>query len=688
MGNLLSVLIGCVGAVELITLLHQITTRAELEYERLRLAESGFNAPGEIDSLLPEINFQEYDHSPNSEVNPVPFVDGLKQRPLVRDDGTGRRRAFKKRNSSGSLDPENKLSREEELRMFTSLEEEEFKKIAQEEYVPISYNSESGLKVRKHQKKHRRSPINENHPESVEGDTEPEDTEDEVTYPWGDINPEHHQTMLRHQREKTRSIGELTEEDEKLGSSVESNQDWKKSAANKTAKEGNPDVTVSSAKWKDPGEFDGAPRSFACNDEHSVPEQIQERISGQDPEHKIDLEKIADHIFEKISEQSLEEIPEQDLQRTFEQIAEEMDGKFSEEPRERTPRTPENQFEQQSVETHVVEDLNETKVEEWLHHGHIRDTYSPTITLTRSKRCLQMDSMDVHDGDTTSDTTTDFTPEDIVLVESVDTSLVSVNHSDDSYSYLELTSDDKEEIFLTLKPQDRKSPSPHYATEEFIQNERELEEESILSGEEEIEDFDDIVNALKKNVAREDLKIEDQEAQSDIFTISPENVDEAERAEKEEDSMSFPKKLQAVFNEFPLENMIPYGVDTSSDRSRCEILEQIKRENRRRQKNAGPDRYFAPRPSLVDFPTKLEMSNANLQEELKVFPLENINDAHFFPTNITKVRYAPTIQVHHVELKPISIIDRKSVSPGRGNLRIADRDDPFMDLLKDRMFPY
>lgn len=62
-------------------------------------------------------------------------------RPIVRDDRAGRRKAFKKRNSSSSQSSDSiRLSREEELKMFTSLEEEEYKNSS---FTPISYSNES-----------------------------------------------------------------------------------------------------------------------------------------------------------------------------------------------------------------------------------------------------------------------------------------------------------------------------------------------------------------------------------------------------------------------------------------------------------------------------------------------------------------------------------------------------------------
>lgn len=62
-------------------------------------------------------------------------------RPIVRDDRTGRRKAFKKRHSSSSQSGDSiRLSREEELQMFTSLEEEEYKNSS---FTPISYSNET-----------------------------------------------------------------------------------------------------------------------------------------------------------------------------------------------------------------------------------------------------------------------------------------------------------------------------------------------------------------------------------------------------------------------------------------------------------------------------------------------------------------------------------------------------------------
>lgn len=66
-------------------------------------------------------------------------------RPITRD--TGRRKAFKKRHSSSSQSSDSiRLSREEELKMFTSLEEEEYKNSS---FTPISYSNESFANFKK-----------------------------------------------------------------------------------------------------------------------------------------------------------------------------------------------------------------------------------------------------------------------------------------------------------------------------------------------------------------------------------------------------------------------------------------------------------------------------------------------------------------------------------------------------------
>lgn len=54
-------------------------------------------------------------------------LDGIKYRPLQRSDPSGRRRSFRKRRSSSSNSSKgSRASRDEELQIFTSLEEAEF----------------------------------------------------------------------------------------------------------------------------------------------------------------------------------------------------------------------------------------------------------------------------------------------------------------------------------------------------------------------------------------------------------------------------------------------------------------------------------------------------------------------------------------------------------------------------------
>lgn len=71
-------------------------------------------------------------------------------RPIVRDDRTSRRKAFKKRHSSSSQSSDSiRLSREEELKMFTSLEEEESKNAP---FTPISYTNAKNTEPPFHEK--------------------------------------------------------------------------------------------------------------------------------------------------------------------------------------------------------------------------------------------------------------------------------------------------------------------------------------------------------------------------------------------------------------------------------------------------------------------------------------------------------------------------------------------------------
>lgn len=77
-----------------------------------------------------------------SEIEPDD-LEPKSSRSIVRDDRLERRKAFKKRNSSSSSDSI-RLSREEELKMFTSLEEEENRNTS---FTPITYSNYSSKNV-------------------------------------------------------------------------------------------------------------------------------------------------------------------------------------------------------------------------------------------------------------------------------------------------------------------------------------------------------------------------------------------------------------------------------------------------------------------------------------------------------------------------------------------------------------
>nr|XP_036671907.1 trichohyalin isoform X2 [Drosophila suzukii] len=135
-------------------------------------------------------------------------LDGIKNRPLVREDGSGRRRAFKKRRSSGSSNSsrDSRASRDEELKMFTSLEEEELRHGEREDYNPIKYSSEPTLKVKSH-RRHKRSPAKDiRSPAETSGSLEM--LGEESTNPWGEVVPEHYKDTEFWKREKALSIDE------------------------------------------------------------------------------------------------------------------------------------------------------------------------------------------------------------------------------------------------------------------------------------------------------------------------------------------------------------------------------------------------------------------------------------------------------------------------------------------------
>lgn len=161
---------------------------------------------------MPDMHFDEYSDAQ------MRALDGIKQRPLVRNDGTKRRRAFKKSGSSTSSSDERqemRKSREEELKMFTSLEEEEFEMIKKSDYKPLQYSSEPNLKAKRHVRHHNRSPMrrrNDSEDDEYDNDddyaTRKRMAGDAVTDPWGDVKPEHFHDTELWKRERAMSIAE------------------------------------------------------------------------------------------------------------------------------------------------------------------------------------------------------------------------------------------------------------------------------------------------------------------------------------------------------------------------------------------------------------------------------------------------------------------------------------------------
>ncbi|XP_059052536.1 uncharacterized protein LOC131847094 isoform X1 [Achroia grisella] len=89
-------------------------------------------SPTQEKQTLPEIHFQSLDEEKKGVYSDdfLRSLDGIKYRPLQRSDPSGRRRSFKKRHSSSSnSSKESRASRDEELKMFTSLEETEFERM-------------------------------------------------------------------------------------------------------------------------------------------------------------------------------------------------------------------------------------------------------------------------------------------------------------------------------------------------------------------------------------------------------------------------------------------------------------------------------------------------------------------------------------------------------------------------------
>ncbi|KAH8366276.1 hypothetical protein KR093_011551 [Drosophila rubida] len=150
-------------------------------------------------------------------------LDGIKSRPLVREDGSGRRRAFKKRRSSGSSNSsrDSRASRDEELKMFTSLEEEELRHGEKADYNPIKYTTEPTLRVKSHHRRHKRSPAKDAKPPPPDVTGSLEMLGEESTNPWGEVLPEHYKDTEFWKREKALSIDEEELDLEKRASGEE-----------------------------------------------------------------------------------------------------------------------------------------------------------------------------------------------------------------------------------------------------------------------------------------------------------------------------------------------------------------------------------------------------------------------------------------------------------------------------------
>ncbi|XP_062135702.1 trichohyalin isoform X2 [Drosophila sulfurigaster albostrigata] len=149
-------------------------------------------------------------------------LDGIKSRPLIREDGSGRRRAFKKRRSSGSSNSsrDSRASRDEELKMFTSLEEEELRHGDKADYNPIKYTTEPTLRVKSHHRRHKRSPAKDAKP-PADVTSSLEMLGEESTNPWGEVMPEHYKDTEFWKREKALSIDEEELDLEKRASGEE-----------------------------------------------------------------------------------------------------------------------------------------------------------------------------------------------------------------------------------------------------------------------------------------------------------------------------------------------------------------------------------------------------------------------------------------------------------------------------------
>lgn len=189
----------------------EITTTSNAE--RLQYSDNEHERPEAEDYTSQQGYSEEYLRS----------LDGIKHRPLIREDGSGRRRAFKKRRSSGSSNSsrESRTSREEELKMFTSLEEEEMKNKNDSDFTPIRYTSEPTLKVKGHHRRHKRSPVKDSKASEESSTGSLERLGEETVDPWGEVMQAPYKETEFWRREKAFSIDEEEIDLERLTSSGE-----------------------------------------------------------------------------------------------------------------------------------------------------------------------------------------------------------------------------------------------------------------------------------------------------------------------------------------------------------------------------------------------------------------------------------------------------------------------------------
>ncbi|XP_011557471.3 paxillin isoform X4 [Plutella xylostella] len=128
-----------------------------------------------IPQSLPEIHLQQSEGAekkdPAYSEDFLRSLDGIKYRPMQRSDPTNRRRSYKKRHSSSSTSSrESRASREEELKIFTSLEEAEFERMNDQQGAP-AFGSTPNLAAHSHSRSRSRENSKERRTDtwSVEG---------------------------------------------------------------------------------------------------------------------------------------------------------------------------------------------------------------------------------------------------------------------------------------------------------------------------------------------------------------------------------------------------------------------------------------------------------------------------------------------------------------------------------------